>query len=297
MFIVVEPCFAEGHLLEAHIRNICEFLCPDHFIIVEGMFPKGPEDSLSINETRLFSEKYTIDGSRSFDIEMMRDIVKRCQNDYRNTTIHWIEATYDINFSTTNAYQYVYLAPTRLFTLQPDDTILAVDTDMLFQKAEADLILEKLRALSPGDSFGLSVKEVFVAPYISPGTRGKWGGFKWGGGDLYRKLFSLCTCQGDYLRCIPYYISAGWHYSWLRPPEYFDMRIAQLKRPAYITNYLYQAREIINNGGQDLQKNLNALCCQGNERYIVMPWTKEDHPVQIYGHPNFQYYDSRGNKR
>ena len=125
MFIVVEPCFAEGHILEAHVRNVCEYLCPDHLIVAEGMFPAGPENSLHGAAATAFRENYTLDGTRSFDIELMRFIIKKCQQDYTNTEIHWIEMKYDHGLDTSKAYQYVYTMPARMFSLKPEDIIFA----------------------------------------------------------------------------------------------------------------------------------------------------------------------------
>ena len=49
--IVIEPCFNEAHFLEFQIPNICDYLCPDVFVIAEGMFPTGPEGLIK-NDTR-----------------------------------------------------------------------------------------------------------------------------------------------------------------------------------------------------------------------------------------------------
>lgn len=288
MFVTVEPCFAEGHILEAHIRNTCEYLKPDHMIIGEGLFPSGPEDSLRAQRMKEFKRLYTTDGKRSFDIDLMRNIVSRCQNSYPNTQIHWIEMDYPEHWDTRATYEHVYTLPERVLDLQPDDIVLATETDLLFTEWEADNLRTHSEALPHGGSNSVIIKQFFVSPQVMMGMRHRRGAWKWGTGAEYRQHFNIYYNEQVSVRQLRNPLNVGWHYEWTRPPKYYEMRLEQTYKHG-VDGIIKDLVKIIDSG--DLNKAMDyAKRSYHMRNYSIAPYTLEDHPVHIRNHPNLVRY-------
>ncbi len=130
--IVVEPCFAEAHFLERHIYNVCDYLQPNVFVIAEGMFPHGPENTLG--NTQNFSEQFTLDGKRSFDFHEMKAAVERCQRSYPEIEFHLLEMDYR-DIDTATAYYEAYTSFLNVISVSPTDIIFPLECDLFFTEA------------------------------------------------------------------------------------------------------------------------------------------------------------------
>jgi hypothetical protein len=177
--------------------------------------------------------------------------------------------------------------PERLFSLKPDDTILATETDLLFTQSEATEILNKLNSLQPGEIFGLNMQSFFVASYITMGKRLRKGGAKWGDGSFYHKIFSILFYELQYIQMLQNYINAGWHYEWLRPPQYYEMRIQQTLKDGTEAS-LREAIRLVNENPLDLINRLKSL--QHLSHLDITNLPMQNHPIHIQSHPNFQTY-------
>ena len=287
MRIVIEPCFAEGHFLEAHIRNTCEFLEPDHFIICEGLFPTGPEDSLSSERMEEFKKLYTTDGKRSFDIEQMREIIAICQKDYPGIDLRMFEMDYNPRQNTEQTYYEVYTFPRTILPLEPDDILIPHETDMFFTEEEANRLLEYAETMSPGTGAGIGAKTFFESPLVCGHQRGRRGIFKYGDGKFYDKFFrSYYWLEGrpDLQKTLIEYLPVGWHYEWIRPEPYFQMRLVQTFKHG-VSHFITQARDAIQREDFEALAKIPHLNIWHKTDLKI-----EDHPPHIRNHPHFRKY-------
>jgi len=294
-FVVVEPCFSEGHILEAHVRNICEYLKPDDFIIGEGMFSTGPESSIVGNRAASFRKRFTKDGVRSFDIELMRDIIHACKVDYPDTNIHWVEVDHPLQGdSAGDCYRRVFLLPQQLLSLGPDDILFLTETDMLFGREEGKQIRETCAELRPGEHMSVDARQIYVNPRLFYGHRHRRGGWKLGDGTSYKKFLDVYYHHDQLGVGMSNRLSVGWHYEWMRPQgAYTQMRLEQTYK-GHITPAMEDSCvRIERNPGASDEELLKTMRDSGIYRYLpvtLSPFKLADHPIHIHNHPNMVKY-------
>jgi len=286
--IIVEPTFMEAHFLDAHIRNICDYIYPNIFIFIEGCFPKGPESTTqNMNE---FKTHYTLNGYRGFDYEQVKKIIFENSQRYPNTSFLLIETNYDINMETADAYYYAFTEWLKYVDVGPDDLIFPLETDLFFTAAQADLALSLAVRLSPDEGIGSSYISYFESPQVVfpwSGERIRKLAIRYGSGGLWHKLFKVFFWENKYKHMLKNYNLKLHHYEWIRPGKYFDARVAQLNRDEKFWQCVKEARMLIQEHPEGWKE------CISESDVFPLEWkaiTKEVHPPHIYGHENWERY-------
>lgn len=293
MRIAVEPCFNEAHFMEAHINNICEYLRPDLFVIAEGMFPRGPENSLTNTET--FKRKWTKDGVRSRDFDQLEAIVDKASDRWLKTRIQLVKMDYAPTAHTAQVYYEVFTSFLKFVKPTKDDVIFTLESDLFFTKDQAEKFLEVCSNTSPGQGFNASYRMFFESPMVCMAHAGRSRRvmFRWGDGAMYDKIAREYFTE-SYNKVLPTAQLDLFHYEWVRPDWYFDLRLAQLPegpadRPVGVHQAIRQMRDLIRSKPQDLQAEFD----RSWNKYFALktvPLAIADHPKHILTHPNFVYY-------
>jgi hypothetical protein len=287
MRIVVETCFNEGHIMPYHIANVCDRFDPDFYVIAEGVFPYGPENS--VRDIMGFKNRWTTDGFRSKDIDLLRETVREANSKYRAEVI-LKEMDYG-RAGTRHAYNVAFMSFLQHVEPAPGDLIFTLEPDLFFTKTQAENLIEICTRIGPGGGVNSTYCEIFESPkVVTDKGRVRRVAFRYGDGRAYAIM-----CRDYYTESFLRYshmVNARlglFHYAWMRPGWYFDMRLEQLPRKGDLTHRLRTVRDTIGAGGEDLQKKLNALS-RGDLRLVVTDMKREDHPEHIWEHPNFKRY-------
>ena len=288
--IVVEPCFNEAHLLEAHIRNICDYLHPDMFVIAEGAFPRGPENTLEINDK--FKSLYTLDGYRSFDFNEMQNTINHLKNVYPEVEFQFLQMNYG-DVTTQVAYRIAYDSFQKDYNPDSEDIIFMLETDLFITKSQADRINQLCDELKPDEGFCSTFRTFFESPQVcirGLQDRKRKVAVKYGTGKTYHKV-GEGNFYDSYLQFLPIYDLKLFHYEWIRPLDYFELRLAQLQRDKVTENALRQCRKTIMKQPKNLQWCLDRDNPKESRFTLTLNAIKpEDHPIHIWTHPNFERY-------
>lgn len=225
--IVILPVFCEAHILPFFLRNMCEVVEPDMVIMNEGPWPRGPEGNITTNKL----SRWIKDGNRSFDLEAMISAVEEVEKEHREVafSMNFMEYKPGLNTRTAQAHCYRFGLP----PMKTNDILFLLGADELIHEDQKDLLNRLITRLRPDTGFiGESVR-VFTSPKILlAGQRPGFPVLMWGSGELYRDVFtkdnfwlaegSTVLKRKSRLRCF--------HYEWLRPGTYYDLRVAQLYR-------------------------------------------------------------------
>jgi hypothetical protein len=284
--IIIEPCFCEAHLLKQHICNVCDYLKPNIYIISEGIFPKGPEDkAMNVN----FRPMYTLKNNRSFDFERVVQIIEECKKLYPNTDFRLIEMNYEDNLSTQNAYLQAYTAFPNNINIGKDDIIFPMECDLFFTQDQAETILEKANKLKPEEGFGCSFLLFFESPRVCiRHERTRKICVKYGNGSTYNRIMGQ-NFNDTYQNSIPIYNLKLFHYEWIRPGKYFNLRLDQLVRHPTVQATIISARNTILSRPKNL-KNVLKPFESGHLLLEVNGLGLEDHPKQFHNHEKMVYY-------
>lgn len=287
MRIVVEPCFNEAHFMKAHIANMCELLEPDLFVIAEGMFPNGPEAHKAPAQD--FADKWTTDGVRSKDIEELYDIVSDA-NEMYDTQIHIVKMEYDPKDINRQTYIKSYRAFEGIIDPSPGDMIFPVECDMFLSPTQAKTLLETCSTIGPDAGIYSTYTRFFEAPYVLfNDDRPRSIAFRYGSGELYNWHLNVYCDERYFDRLLG--IDLGvFHYEWLRPDWYWDMRIDQLPRTDNTWTVIPEVRKAIEQGRDDLQQRIDEATSDFHLKFVVNRLGPEDHPIHILDHPNFVKY-------
>jgi len=285
--IVIEPCFNEAHFLERHIRNVCDYLKPDIFVIAEGMFPKGPENTLSGNES--FVRKFTLDGKRSFDFQEIKTSIKKCQQDYPRVEFHLLEMDYG-NMDTALAYHTAYTSFLNVTSVASDDIVFPLECDLFFTEEQGRKVVDLCNTLTQDTGFCSTFQMFFESPKVNIAKkRARKIAFRYGTGRMYDEVM-LRNFNDTYQNVfIPTFDFGIFHYEWVRPGKYFKLRLVQLPKIHGLSEVFKRAQEIIRSKPTNLQA---ALDKEITKRYplVVNNLKLEDHPRHIHDHPNLEYY-------
>jgi len=287
MRIIVEPCFNEAHFMQAHIANMCEFLEPDVFVIAEGMFPNGPEAHKAPEAD--FKDRWTTDGVRSKDIEELRDLVSDANQAY-DTEIHIVEMDYDPVDINRQTYIKSYNAFKEVVSPSPEDLIFPIECDMFLTKTQADVLLGFCNDMKPDSGIYSSYTRFFEAPYVEfNDDRPRKIAFRYGSGKLYDTIMNE-FCDERYFDKLLGLDLGVFHYEWIRPGWYYDMRVEQLPRTDNTWEVLSDLRYEIEQGPDNLQHRIDIATMTFHVKFTVSNLGPEDHPPQILSHPNFVKY-------
>ena len=294
--IIIEPTFCEAHFLDAHIKNMCDYIKPDHFILAEGMFPRGPENN--IPSALKFIKKYTQNGEghRGWDFEEVTRIVHENAALYPNVKFHLLGMDYEGDMQTKRAYFEAYTSFKHIIKVQPDDLIFPSETDLFFTEDQAKQILIQANKLKPDEGFGSTFQLFFESPKVSiPGYGGQGRNrkvaYRYGTGHL-SNILALGNSEESYHAYIKWIDLQLFHYEWIRPGKYWDMRFDQLQRTSYVYNGFKKAKALIESDPLHLKEDLETMVgWEGSFTLAANDLKIEDHPKHIRNHPNFiKYY-------
>jgi len=291
--IVIEPCFNEHHLQQFHMRNLCDNFKPDVYIIAEGIFPRGPEDNQEKEAHKAFVKEYTFlgQGDRSFDIMSLEDSVRQCVNEYPNTKFYLMQMQYPPNQSTANTYYTVFtFFINKVIDVWPDDIIMPSEADMFFTEEQAQQCEKLIQQLKHGESFASTYIDFFESPKVQKTIRSaRKVAFRYGDGERYKDVMRMFLWESEYIKKMQVCDLKTFHYGWLRPQKYFDMRIQQIPRDW--SDNIVKARELIRSKPEGLDFKLATKIKQRwNFELTVVNKKKEEHPKHVWGHENFRYY-------
>lgn len=289
--IVIEPCFNELHMEKLHIRNLCDYFNPDIYIIAEGIFPKGPENNMSLDSYNKFKDKYTLDGKRSFDYNELKLEIEKCKKEYPNIKFYLIDMNYPEQQHTTDTYYQLFtFFISDLIDVNPEDIIIPSESDMFFTKEQAKLCKLQIDNLELNTGFGSSYLNFFESPKVQKIIRfGRKVAFKYGNGTYYKKIMEKFLWENEYSKLLPIYDYRTFHYEWIRPGKYFDMRIEQV--PREWSKEFIKARDLIRIKPKNLVYRLSTEIKQRwTFELSVINTPKEYHPKHVWKHENFRYY-------
>ena len=152
------------------------------------------------------------------------------------------------------------------------------------------MVLHKFNNMAIGTNFGIVMREIYLAPYITSGFRGRKGGSKWGDGERYNNLCNTVFRDDKFSAYIDSWIQVGMHYAWMRPDKYYEMRIDQLPRENVDKQHLF--KQLLYDAPPDMEQKMRDIFSfwHMSLEFNVM---KECHPLHIRNHPNFNYYDTK----
>jgi len=289
--IIIEPSFIEGHFLDAHIKNICEYLNPDIYIICEGMFPKGPESN--IKDVEKFKDTYTLDGHRGFDYELVENAVNINAKKFPNISFELIQMNYSNNMETFKAYYQVFTQFLKHIKPSSRDIIIPLECDIFFTPEQASKTIEAIHKLHPDQGLSASCKPFFESPNIifKGPSRIRKLAFKYGTGELYDNVMKIFFWEERYRPLLRPLDLQLFHYEWIRPDKYFEARIAQLNRGDFFWQKARDAREFIQSK-PDIDKLYIYLSFlhQYGWKLLYAPHKITEHPIHIHNHTIWKYY-------
>ena len=300
--IAIEPTFCEAPFLDAHIKNVCDYLKPDMFIIVEGMFPMGPESTIVGDHQKKFIEKYTLDGHRGFDWEEVKKICESCAELYPDIDIQLVAFDHAEDTGTPTAYYNIFTHFLDDVEIKSNDIILPLESDIFFTESQAIKTLQLIPEIKEGTGIGTTYVNFFETPkYSSSRARGRKLAFRYGDGELYHKVMKYFFWEAEYVPLLSKVHDLQlFHYAWMRPPGlYFDIRLDQICTPTSklgrLHTALLRAFELFEEDPPDLQLILDVeVNAPDHPDFQLIPVAYEDHPKHIRKHPNFiKYYGER----
>ena len=299
--IIIEPTFCEAHFLDAHIKNMCDYIKPDIFVLAEGMFPKGPENNTESLSS--FAGKYTKDGDghRGWDFDEVTQIIRQNGALYPDIDFYLLAMNYDADMTTERAYYEAYTSFRRVVPPLPDDIILPLESDLFFTEEQANQILTLAEGLEFNEGFGSTFKLFFESPKVCIPGAGNGGrkrkvAYVYGDGKLC-EVIALGNFTESYHAYITWHDLQLFHYEWIRPGKYWDMRFDQLSRKSYVYEALKRARVLIEHDPPHLKEDLETMVgWEGSFTLVANDLKIEDHPKHIRKHPNFiKYYGNEKN--
>jgi hypothetical protein len=210
-----------------------EVLEPDLIILNEGLFPKGPEANIVLDDNYLMC--YTSDGKRSFDIDKIKEIV----GTYNNVVLNEMDYS-DIDPSKAYGYSLIYGLQD---DLKKNDLIFPLEVDVFFHEKDKENINDLLNIID----IASTVEYIrLFSPCIEllPRKRRKFV-FKWGDGEFYKDwhLNHFLGCGDDISDSVfTKFNIQCFHTELYRKGKWFDARMSQLPRHGRIREELYSIK-------------------------------------------------------
>lgn len=253
--IVIVPTFCESHLIKHQIPNIIDTVDPDYIVINEGMFPNGTEGNKNITSDWL--QKYTLngEGKRGFDFPDLEKIVVNAKWKYPDVKFILNEMDYSDCNNSTECYKK---ATTNFEELEIDieegDYIFPYEGDVFHHESTASEIKGYLEQIQPGEGFRSTwidymqnfwyVEKSRIKIFLKPekynhkdNTQCRRICFRYDkDGIKYKKMldnFMTVTYHDPVIGYGMLYPTElmTYHYAWIRPGKFRDLRCDQLARP------------------------------------------------------------------
>lgn len=297
--IVIVPSFADLHFFKCWLPNVQEVIEPDHIIINVGLFPQGPENKGNI--TPEFREKWCHPDMPyvGFDYD---DVVTLCQS-YDNVAVN------PINYQDSDANKCFLTAISNGLPeiIEVGDLVFPLEPDAFQHEVNKKEIREITEALKPGQ--GIATKWVdFLETQFYTETinldQPKYRRFCYCFDNLqnYRSAMDAFMTQNySRLRRIDDFIT--YHYCWLQPPPYKQLRFDLIHRsdPKYweafsegldeiaqveVWGRRFIAGDVYDTRGRDIPSFITIRPSrQDAGRYAS--FIDISHPKHIHSHPNF----------
>ena len=294
--IVISPVFCETHLIKFQIPNIIDTINPDYIIYNEGMFPKGPESSTTVNDE--FIKNYTLDGKRGFDYEELKEVISEAQKKYPNTKIILNEMNYPDGLDAPNCYRLACSNFKELgIDIEEGDYIFPYEGDVFHLESAKDEIDGYLEQLQPDTGFTSTwidfVESQFycerstLKPIIEKiEGRHRRVCVRFGTWDFYNGVLLNFMTQ-KYPMLYPTDLIT-YHYCWWRPGKYKQLRYDQLNRTQRYWEDFDRGMLEIRENGNDARTDVVLRPDMGDDKtskwasYIMIP-----HPECLKEHPNY----------
>ena len=291
--IVIIPNFCESHLIELQIPNLIDTIDPDIIIYNEGLFPTGPESSLTI--TPEFRKKYCYgDTNLGFDTERTQNAIREANEKYPNVKFIHNEMKFPEGTSAPEAYKMAVSNFEELgIVVEHGDYIFPLEPDIFHHENSKEEFEGYLSQIEPNQGFtslwyDFLETQYFIERESHPEHGGKLKGRKicirFGDWNFYNSVVEQFMSQ-DYSMLFPTELET-FHYNWFRFDKYKELRFEQIVRnnPNYWTEY--------EEGLQEIKKNT------GEQLVVLRPSWKNhirehaarinlNHPKHIRSHPNF----------
>jgi hypothetical protein len=249
--IVIVPTFAESHLIECQIPNIIDTINPDYIVYQEGLFPNGTEGNKTY--TKEWLDKYTFDGKRGFDWLTLDTTIKNAQLDYPNTKIILNPIDYKQGMSSTDCYVKACLNLEDLdIKFEEGDYIFPYEGDVFHHENSINEIEGYINQIEPGQGFrSIWVDYMQNFWYVEKGRVKPWLGKEYDkeGNYMSRRICIRYDKEGEfYKEILSNFMTTDYHnpkdgygmlfptdlltyhYSWIRPGKFRDLRCDQLNR-------------------------------------------------------------------
>ncbi len=244
--IVIIPIFCESHLVKYQIPNLIDTINPDIIIYNEGMFPAATEGNTPISKS--FIDEFTLngEGKRGFDYLELKDIIKEAQEKYTDVKIILNEMDYTDTDSTINYTKACTNFDELGIEVNEGDYIFPLEGDVFHHEDSKEEIQGYCEQLQPNQGFRSMwidyvgnqyyVEKCTIKPYLlkEPEWKDQYRSRKicirFGDMDFYKQSLSGFMSQ-QYEMLFPTDLIT-YHYAWVRPDKYADLRYSQLNRHA-----------------------------------------------------------------
>lgn len=226
MKIVMCPTFGEAHFIGLQIDNIFNTIDPDYLVYNEGAFPTGPEGKVSTE----FLNAYTLDGHRGWDYDRLVDVINSARERWPTKQIILNNKNYTSNIPSECYYEGCSNFDELGIEVSKGDLIFPWEGDILHLHRDGKAIIESLENTRPGQ-----------------GVKTQWIDFV--GNQYYLQAKNISrrvgivfdSLEGNFRNILLQFQSQNYHflntlhlntfhYSWIRPGKYLDMRFAQIPR-------------------------------------------------------------------
>ena len=298
--IVIVTVFCESHLIKYQIPNIIDTIDPDYIIYNEGLFPNATEGQKNLTQEWL--DKYTLngEGKRGFDFEDLQKIINKAQKKYPNVNIILNEMDYDKGMTPTDCF----VKSTTIFDelgieLEEGDCIFPLEGDVFHHENSKEEINGYIEQLKPDQGFRSVWIDYHQNQYYcekqhiptlqeNDNCMSRRICIKFGTMDYYLSIMKNFMSNNyhdpvhGYGMLFPTDLIT-YHYSWLRPGKFRDLRCDQLMRQVgywdVIKHSLDQADEL----------KYDEILIRHNNRHTTSGWIKYfdkyEHPKHIKEHP------------
>jgi hypothetical protein len=253
------------------------------------MFPNGPENKTAQKDLDIIKRDFTLNGKGelSADYYELKELLNTFAKQYPNTKFILCQMDYsDVN-DHEQAYYKSYNIFKKFIDAKPDDLIFPLECDLFLTEKQSSSLLKQAKNLEHNHSLMSNYYQFFESPKVMMNTNRyrrlvyRYGdGFVWG-------------CFKRFDNDIDSKIRA-FHYEWIRPDRYFELRILQLSRG--FTEAIRDLRSVIRskptNLKEALEESVNRLKYNKNELPLSVSDIKlEEHPEHFKKHENFIYYE------
>ena len=304
--IVFIPTFAESHLIRHQIPNIIDTVDPDYIVINEGCFPNGTEGNLDILQG--WKDYYTLDGGgkRGFDYIELQQIVKEAQDKYTNTKIILNEMDYTLGMSSTDCYKKATTNFKEVgIDIEEGDYVFPYEGDIFHHEDSAKEIEGYLKQIEPGQGFRSIWIDYMQNFWYAEKSRIKLylpeKKYQHEGNYQSRRICFRYDKDGvKYEKMLDNFMTTNYHdpiegygmlfptdlityhYAWIRPGKFRDLRCDQLGRPSGYWDSFRVAMDLCDRYAYP------EICVREGKRDLSHGWVKFfdklPHPKHIKNH-------------